>query len=232
MDPRLYQTFDAVAPKFIPWASRVDQDGLRRAMAAFVRSLHRAQAPAAFWGFKEIRHGNGRDLRFLRSLFPDARILLLLRHPRDVLRSELHVSWTAAPRRRDAASRGRRFAQRYVRVFRAFLACAAERPELTRLLRYEDLLALPEIRQLFAWLDLELDPAARRRLRAVRSARVGSSFADVGRPLDPALADAVIASFDAQMASTLKTLAPSVREPLLRWYPDLGRRARPRRWSC
>jgi hypothetical protein len=30
-------------------------------------------SPALFSGFKEIRHGNRRDLRFLRSLFPDAR---------------------------------------------------------------------------------------------------------------------------------------------------------------
>ena len=223
-----YQEFDTFAARFIPWASRVDQDGLLRAMARFVRDLHRAEPPAAFWGFKEIRHGNRGDLRFLRSLFPEARIALLVRHPRDVLLSQIHVSWSRPTRRANAASRARRFVAQYVRATRAFLELEAEHPGLTRLFRYEELLRRPAVGRLFTWLGLDLDAADRDRLRAVRSARVGSSFSDVGRPLDAGVVDDVSAAFDAQMTSTLKTLDARVTEPLITWYPDLCRRTRPR----
>lgn len=223
-----YQAFDSFAARFIPWASRVDQEGLLAAMAGFVRDLHRAEPPAAFWGFKEIRHGNRRDLRFLRALFPDARIVLLVRHPRDVVMSDLHVSWTALGRPADAAQRARRFVKRYVRVAAAFLDCVGEQPELTRLIRYEDLQRQPAIRRLFTWLGLDLGAGDLARLRAARSARVGSSFSDVGRPVDAAIVRSLRAAFDAQMAATLKTLDPRVKESLLSWYPDLGRARRKR----
>ena len=100
---------------------------------------------------------------------------------------------------------------------------SAEPTELTRVMTYEALLRKPPIRGLFAWLGLELGAADLSRLRAVRAARVGSSFSDVGREVDAATVKAVMAPFDEEMASTLRTLDSGVKEPLLRWYPDLAR---------
>jgi hypothetical protein len=218
-DVARYQEFDAFA-RFVPWASRVDQAGMRRAMAHLVRDLHRAAPPALFWGFKEIRHGNPRDLRFLHALFPEARMLLLARHPRDVLRSQLHVSW--APRRRHGdASTARRFAKRYLGVVTAFADFTAEHPEQVRLLSYEQLLRQAAIRKLFAWLGLNLGRADLARVRSVRAARVGSSFSDAAGEADAAAVDDVLHALAREMASSLDTLDARVRRLLLGWYPDL-----------
>ena len=220
-DVARYQQFDEFAAEFIPWASPVDQAGLSLAMASFVRQLHEGAAPVAFWGFKEIRHANREDLRFLRALFPDARVVLLLRHPRDVLRSQLHAPWAPRLRRKHAATRARRFVKRYVRAVSAFREAADAHPQLTRLLRYEDLLAGRAILELFRWLGLELDADDRSRAAAVRSARAGSSFAEGVRPIDPAILEEVIGSFDAELASALERLDAEARGVLLSCYPDL-----------
>ncbi len=223
VDVGRYQRFDAFAPEFMPWASRLDRAGLRRAMARFVRDLHRAAPPAHFWGFKEIKHGNLRDLRFLHALFPDARIVLLVRHPRDVLRSELHVAWAPRRARLDARSSAQRFVMRYVRAVGAFVDFAAEHPETARLLRYEDLLRPAAIRALFTWLGLELGRADLARIRSVRSARVGSSFSDVARSeVDAARVAGVLRAFAAEMGGVRSTLERPVRDALWSWYPDLA----------
>ncbi|MEO8006454.1 MAG: sulfotransferase [Betaproteobacteria bacterium] len=52
------------------------------------------QRGCARWGFKEVRCDAG-TARFLLQLFPDARIVLLVRQPQDVLASMATSSWYA-----------------------------------------------------------------------------------------------------------------------------------------
>ena len=44
------------------------------------------------WGFKEVRHG-ARTATFLTTLFPEARVVFLLRNPADTLASMSTMSW-------------------------------------------------------------------------------------------------------------------------------------------
>jgi hypothetical protein len=60
-----------------------------RACAAFVEQLFAVPARAAgrpVWGFKEVRYGLA-DVLLLRELFPRLRVILVVRDPRDVVRS-------------------------------------------------------------------------------------------------------------------------------------------------
>ncbi|MFL6162133.1 MAG: sulfotransferase family protein [Jatrophihabitantaceae bacterium] len=119
-----------------PEASHIDE-----AVRAFIETLFAVPAAAVgrpSWGFKEVRYGLAESIAIHR-LFPDCRVVHVVRDPRDVLRS-LDV-WERAggwPRSDTEIVVGD-----WTRVAGSFWSPALELPPWVLRLRYEDLIADP-----------------------------------------------------------------------------------------
>lgn len=82
-----------------------DRDGLLEHVRRFTVELFTTElAPSMHWGFKEVRYHEP-DLRFQRTLFPDARVVVLVRHPRDQVSSFVRAPWRRRPDLRVSAGR-------------------------------------------------------------------------------------------------------------------------------
>jgi hypothetical protein len=91
------------------------------------------------WGFKEVRHGLD-TADFLRLIYPDARFLLLTRHPRDCLASARATQRTWKLLDRVGGPSG--FLEHWARTANSFLRARDDEGAL--LVRFEDLTAHPE----------------------------------------------------------------------------------------
>lgn len=128
-----YQGFIA---NLMPERSYIDD-----ACRAFIETLFAKPAfevARPIWGFKEVRYGLS-DALLLQRLFPQLRVIQIVRDPRDVLRSleewESHPGWTR--RNTEAALRD------WLTVARSFIGSGTD-PDLRRLIltvRYEDLIS-------------------------------------------------------------------------------------------
>jgi hypothetical protein len=127
-----YQGFIA---NLMPERSYIDD-----ACRAFIETLFAKPAfevARPIWGFKEVRYGLS-DALLLQRLFPQLRVIQIVRDPRDVLRSleewESHPEWTR--RNTEAALRD------WLTVARSFIGSGTD-PDLRKLIltvRYEDLI--------------------------------------------------------------------------------------------
>jgi glycosyltransferase involved in cell wall biosynthesis len=132
------QRFDTrrQVPQHGPWygADEVDADALAaRMVEAFITEVIRPPENARVVGFKEIRYGDlSRDdladyLEFMRHFFPRARFVFNMRNWRDVAKS----SWWQDMREG--------FVEDMVtRCDSAFRAFAAQHPDISHLMQYED----------------------------------------------------------------------------------------------
>jgi len=130
-----YQGFIA---NLMPERSHIDD-----ACRAFIETLFAKPALALakpIWGFKEVRYCR-QDAVLLQGLFPQLRVIQIVRDPRDVLRSldnwEGHPGWT----RRNTEE-----ALRYwLKVSESFIGSDADHDlgNLILTVRYEDLVADP-----------------------------------------------------------------------------------------
>jgi hypothetical protein len=123
-----------------------------RTLAAVIDALYRAQAaahkPAAErWGDKTP--GNVYSLAALRAVFPDLRVIHMVRDGRDVVRSFMLATQDSLPVA----------AGHWLRAVRAGRAFGARHPAVCLELRYEDLVRDPaaSIRRVAAFLDLPPD---------------------------------------------------------------------------
>lgn len=113
------------------------KDPALRAVRAFFDAYYgapSAQRGVPRWGFKEVRD-TGRAARFLLEVCPDARVVLLVRHPRAVLASMATSAWYAH------AGSAQGIAQAWIDNVRAFLDLRDPRAGLFRL---EDFGTQPE----------------------------------------------------------------------------------------
>jgi len=110
------------------------------ARAALLEALAAPAAQMGYrrWGFKEIRY-NGAAVSLLKSLFPDASIIVLVRHPADALRSIKATSWYA----KDHGARPEAFLGAWATISSS-LAASASKFDGVLVLRYEDLADDPE----------------------------------------------------------------------------------------
>jgi hypothetical protein len=110
------------------------------ARAALLRSLAVPAAELGYrrWGFKEIRYIGG-AIALLKTLFPDARIVVLVRHPEASLRSIKATAFYAS----DYEARPEIFLARWAEASSS-LARACAPGTSVRLWRYEDIVADPE----------------------------------------------------------------------------------------
>jgi len=90
------------------------------------------------WGFKEIRY-NGSAVSLLRILFPDAPIVVLVRHPADALRSIKVTAWYE----KDHGARPESFLAAWA-LSSSSLAASASKFNGVLVLRYEDLVGDPD----------------------------------------------------------------------------------------
>jgi hypothetical protein len=124
---------------WIPNLNPPYEDFLAGARASLVKSLAAPAARMGYrrWGFKEIRY-NGAAAALLKTLFPAASIIVLVRNPRDALRSIKVTSWYA----NDYGGRPESFLATWA-ANSASLATAASQLAGSLVLRYEDLIADP-----------------------------------------------------------------------------------------
>jgi hypothetical protein len=131
--------------RWSPWINWFDRAALADALRAMIETLFRDPS-ARWWGFKEIRYGDeDRTIDLLRGLYPEARFVFIARRPLDVVASQ---TIAFAP---PVSVWG--VARRWTRQNRRFLDERRARPELSRLVRLEDLDA-DALGALLAWLDL------------------------------------------------------------------------------
>jgi hypothetical protein len=207
--------------RFLPWSAAFDRDSLLDSFRSLVTELYDRDG-AGFWGFKEIRHGNAGDLAFFRLLFPECRVVAAVRHPRDVLMSELHVSWGPPVARVGDPCYVERFLARYAATVRAFLAAERRTPGLVRVVAYEELGELEGVRDVFGWLGLALSGSDESRVAEVQRTRIGSSYREHARVLDSNLIATIDERFGAAVPAFVGGLRPPVHQRLLGWYPDLA----------
>ncbi len=230
VDVSEYARFDEFTTRYEPWANPVDGDGLLRATAHFLEGLYKTPGARAAWGFKEIRHGNRQDIAFLRQLFPEAKLVLLVRQPWELLNSQVHVAWSSA-QGVEITEYVDSFTQYYLRAVEAFSRAAARWPDNVWVYSYEAFRdredQLPE---LFSRLGIGADGLSDDLVGQVREARIGSSFGDRGREVPQHEATTALTSLDKLLTSALaEPRYQPVRETLERLYPeiDLPGRGRP-----
>jgi len=148
-----------------PYYQALDQAQFDKVVREFVtaRLMERKPGPAVRWiGDKTPRYTH--DLMSLRRIFPDARIINIVRDPRDVAMSRLQFSRRAGAgaRLQDAAARAetmRPFTTDWVASVEPIGRFVEAHPGILHNLRYEDLLADPhaEAERLFDFLGVSTD---------------------------------------------------------------------------
>lgn len=118
-------------------------EGMRQLLEAYFRSPAE-QLGRSRWGFKEVRHGL-ETARFLHALYPEARFVLLARHPEDCLasaRGPVRGECSFAGSILAEAGGARGFLEHWTRLADEFTADWSGIPHL--LLRYEIVVEDPE----------------------------------------------------------------------------------------
>jgi Sulfotransferase family len=224
VDADAFARFEEFATRYEPWVSPMDGDGLASQMGHFLELLYTADGAHSVWGFKEIRHGNPQDIDFLRQLFPQARLVLLVRQPRDLLNSQVHVAWSPA-QSVDINEYVDAFTQDYLQTIAAFSDAATRWPDKVWVYSYEALRdredLLPE---LFSRIGISAQGIDGDLVNQVRGARVGSSFGEYARSREvpPHEAATALARLDELLTSAMAESGYTpVRETLERLYPEL-----------
>ncbi|MGH9381142.1 MAG: sulfotransferase [Thermoanaerobaculia bacterium] len=223
VDAEAYREFNDFANRFKPWASPFTIDDLVAAAARMLESLYGDPAdPGRVWGFKEIRHLDVEDIEFFYRLFPGCRMILLVRHPKSLLLSQLFVRWSDGATAASPEEATREAIAAYARAVDAMLVAAERHAAQAVVLRYESIHPDGITETLFAPLGLADSGLDRGLLETVLRSRVGSSFADVGREVDEAIARRVGAAYDALVEPTLaETASATALEAVKAWYPSL-----------
>lgn len=160
-----------------------DRDRIFDALRRFVEALYAEPAAAQgrpIWGFKEVRYSLT-EARRLYRLFPDLAVILLIRDPRDVLRSlDEWERWSGGVWTRE---RTELTMQHWRRVAESFLpGTAVGSPPVLRL-RYEDLVGDPAGTCEIVGKHTGLDPNAFDRNVFAKRIHIGEGLAHFGRDL-------------------------------------------------
>jgi hypothetical protein len=221
VDSRDFRQFDAFADTFAPYANPVDSNELIKHMATFLETMYWPDRRPTVWGFKEIRHNNQADIAFLRLLFPNAKLVLLMRHPRDLLRSDLHSQWSPAQFGRFSGYVDR-FIVRYLRTCLAFSNAVDQFPADARICSYEEFCERGFYPEFCDWLGLRQDEIDQRLVGIVREMRTGSSLGANGRTVPEQEAENAMSYFGERFSFSLAQEKAARESRLIeRFYPDL-----------
>jgi hypothetical protein len=119
-----------------------ESDCVDEAVRAFIQALFAKPAAAAgrpLWGFKEVRYDLA-EARALHRLFPDCRVVHIVRDPRFILRSLEVWERSDGPWTRSDTEQ---VVRDWTRVAASFWAVPADVPAWVLPVRYEDLVAGP-----------------------------------------------------------------------------------------
>jgi hypothetical protein len=192
---------DSIPPQVNPF----DLAGFEAHLRRFVVALFTDKLPPGCrWGFKEVHYFTS-DLRFLQRLFPEMRLIVLVRRPAAQVSSYVRAPWRELPEVDDpsrheaietmVATEMSNWAARYGEFMRFVQAS----PSTAMVVRYEDL-ADPTWGTDAVFAHCGLAPPPRTVIEAVRSRRVFSSDDTAGWPigertaLETIIADAPLAS--------------------------------------
>lgn len=182
---------DLLATKVGAWqrewtAAQLAAAAPRRSLAALVRTVFAAEAKAAGKGHLFIKENHlYRYLPFVQRAFPGARIVAMVRDPRDMA-----LSWKRSPILRGGVVRAARVWRDDQEALLRIMGCLGPGRGV-HLLRYEDLVAAPEptLAAVCAYLGLEYSPRMLEFHRG-RPAALQAAASSVWRNLDqPLLGD-------------------------------------------
>ncbi len=160
-----------------------DTDRILDSLRRFVEALYAEPAAALgrpIWGFKEVRYGPS-EVRRLHRLFPDLAVILLVRDPRDVLRSL--DEWERWSRGIWTRERTKLTVEHWQRLARSFLPGTAFDPVPVLRLRYEDVVNDPALTCEIVGKHTGLDPHAFDRAVFAKRVHVEEPIARFGRDL-------------------------------------------------
>ena len=140
--------------KWSAWTNWLHTDTLVKQFREMTLALLAPEAVRTthHWGFKEVRYGSGdRVIEFLLELFPNAKIIVLVRDPVDTIASMRSYDWRNGASVVDLA---RDWALRYSN----YLVFAKEHSDNLRFVHYEDLGSanLSPVYQLLEWAGVEI----------------------------------------------------------------------------
>jgi hypothetical protein len=223
VDRTAYRKFDGFADKFIPWASPFSKEDLPSKLAGFVESMYGPRGGSdRYWGFKEIRHCEVEDVEFVHRLFPMCRILLLTRHPKDVVLSRFCVRWSRARTGVNPEEFVRDVVRDYFQRLDAFMVSARRWPASVHLVKYEDIREDRVVPAVFGSLGIPSAGINYRLLSTTVKTIRGSSFGDRGRNVPEHERDGVGRIYNELGDEILSTSTfRSDRAVLAAWYPKV-----------
>ena len=172
--------------KFEPWIHPFDRAEFRRWCGDFIeQTFARHLAPGQRWGFKEIRYHSMALARFLVTLFPNCRLVILRRDLTELCVSNLLALWTMKALKQAGVADNETLADQAIAdcayaltTVDAGLAEIAETfPDRTISLSYRRLSQSPfeEIERVFEFLGLETDSEVRKALDAAWNVKSGAT---------------------------------------------------------
>jgi hypothetical protein len=171
--------------KDICWVNNFSREDVYREHRALVLNLlaRDLDLEQIHWGFKEIRYRRGQHiLWFLREMFPDCQFVFLVRDPVTTVVSGL-LAWeqpaSLLTNEKQLATVVENRFQGWTSKCGYLLDYAGQQPEGSYVLRYEDLIADPELhmREIFSRLELDCPQLALKMF----DHRVASTRADPAR---------------------------------------------------
>ncbi len=171
---------------FDPWVTPFAQDGFRAWCRAYIETTFRhGLLPGQRWGFKEVRYHGVLTARFLATLFPDARFVILRREPYALAVSNLLAAWSLDRLRWSGALASEAGARAAIvdcayaltAIDHGFQAIAAAFPDSCLTIAYEaiDATAQRLFAELFIFLGLRGSPELWQAITAVLGTRVGTT---------------------------------------------------------
>lgn len=221
VDVQKYREFSKYANTFNPWANPFDKDDLVTHIAHMLELLYADPSGSrSFWGFKEVRNGNIEDIGFLRRLFPDCRLVMVIRHPKDLLLSQYYARWGGKHFSEPPDETVRNLVTDYAETIEAYLETVEKNPSVSRILRYESIRMETVMTTLFGFLGLSRVGINKGLLGVVLKTRAGSSYGDVSRPVDCNYEQQIRRACDELIEPTLDRVAtPRTLEAVRSWYP-------------
>lgn len=223
VDIEKYQDFSEFHDHFVAWANPFDGDEFAVQIGHLFESLYvTSPNPKGVWGFKEIRDLKLEDINFLFKIFPNCRLVLPVRHPRDIILSIYFSQWGIDEFSGSVKTTVRRLLKEYLAGIETFLEVSDQRNHLVKIINIESINYRTSYSGLFDLLALPKSGVNRKLFQNVVKTRAGSSYNEFARKVKKSESKMIHALTDEMIKSVLPK-APRNRAlcAIHSWYPDL-----------